>query len=106
MQHMTPKQLKTYLDSTPRPPVLVDVREPWEFQICHIENSRLLPMSQVMRALNEFQPDDELVLICHHGVRSQRVGAYLTQAGFRRLVNLDGGINAWAREVDPHMPTY
>ena len=106
MRHMTASELKSVLDRSEQPPVLVDVREPWEFQICHIENSKLIPMSNIMRALNEFDPAQELVLICHHGVRSQRVGAYLTQAGFRNLINLDGGINAWAREVDPRMPTY
>lgn len=106
MRHMTARELKSVLDGSGQPPVLVDVREPWEFQICRIENSKHIPMSNIMRALNEFDPAQELVLICHHGVRSQRVGAYLTQAGFRNLINLDGGINAWAREVDPQMPTY
>lgn len=106
MRHMTASELKSVLDGSGQPPVLVDVREPWEFQICRIENSKHIPMSNIMRALNEFDPAQELVLICHHGVRSQRVGAYLTQAGFRNLINLDGGINAWAREVDPQMPTY
>lgn len=106
MRHMTASELKSVLETSGQPPVLVDVREPWEFQICRIENSKHIPMSNIMRALNEFDPAQELVLICHHGVRSQRVGAYLTQAGFRNLINLDGGINAWAREVDPQMPTY
>lgn len=106
MNHMTATQLKSYLDSSQERPILVDVREPWEFQICHIENSKLIPMNQIMRVMNELDPDQELVLICHHGVRSQRVGAYLFQAGFRNVVNLDGGIDAWAREVDPRMPTY
>jgi rhodanese-related sulfurtransferase len=106
MRNLSARQLKSYLESTQQPPLLVDVREPWEYQICRIENSKLIPMSQIMRALNELNPDAELVLICHHGVRSQRVGAYLKQVGFRNLINLDGGINAWAREVDPRMPTY
>lgn len=106
MRHMTASELKSVLELSKQPPVLVDVREPWEFQICRIENSKHIPMSNIMRALNEFDPAQELVLICHHGVRSQRVGAYLTQAGFQNLINLDGGINAWAREVDPRMPTY
>ena len=106
MRQMTASELKTVLDSAAQPPVLVDVREPWEYQICRIENSMHIPMSSIMRALNEFDTAQELVLICHHGVRSQRVGAYLAQAGFRNLINLSGGINAWAREVDPRMPTY
>ncbi len=106
MNHMSAPQLKSYLENAASRPVLVDVREPWEYQICHIQDSTLIPMNQIMRVLNEYDHDAELVLICHHGVRSQRVGAFLAQAGFRNLVNLDGGINAWAREVDPSMPTY
>ena len=106
MRHLTASELKSYLEEAPSAPILVDVREPWEYQICHLENSKLIPMSQIMRAMNELDPQQEHVLICHHGVRSQRVGAFLDQAGFRNIINLDGGINAWAREIDPGMPTY
>lgn len=106
MRHITASELKAYLEKSPQAPVLVDVREPWEYQICHLENSKLIPMSQIMRAVNELDPLQEHVLICHHGVRSQRVGAFLDKAGFSKIINLDGGINAWAREIDPQMPTY
>ena len=107
MRNITASELKAYLERTDQaPPVLVDVREPWEFQICHIENSKHIPMSDLQRVVNEFDPAQELVLICHHGVRSQRAGMMLAQVGFGNLVNLVGGINAWAREVDPNMPTY
>ncbi len=106
MRHISVSELKSYLEKSQPAPILLDVREPWEYQICHLENSKLIPMSQIMRAMNELDPQQEHVLICHHGVRSQRVGAFLDQAGFRNIVNLQGGINAWAREIDPRMPTY
>lgn len=106
MRHITASELKSYLEKSQHAPILVDVREPWEYQICHLANSKLIPMSQIMRAMNELDPQQEHVLICHHGVRSQRVGAFLDQAGFSNVVNLQGGINAWAREIDPRMPTY
>ena len=106
MRHITASELQTYLEKSQPAPILLDVREPWEYQICHLENSKLIPMSQIMRAMNELDPQQEHVLICHHGVRSQRVGAFLDQAGFRNIINLEGGINAWAREIDPRMPTY
>lgn len=106
MRHITASELKSYLEKSQHAPILLDVREPWEYQICHLANSKLIPMSQIMRAMNELDPQQEHVLICHHGVRSQRVGAFLDQSGFSNVVNLQGGINAWAREIDPHMPTY
>lgn len=106
MRHITASELKSYLEKSQHAPILLDVREPWEYQICHLANSKLIPMSQIMRAMNELDPQQEHVLICHHGVRSQRVGAFLDQAGFSNVVNLQGGINAWAKEIDPHMPTY
>ena len=106
MRHITASELKSYLEKSQHAPILLDVREPWEYQICHLANSKLIPMSQIMRAVNELDPQQEHVLICHHGVRSQRVGAFLDQAGFSNVVNLQGGINAWAKEIDPRMPTY
>ena len=79
MRHITPRELKTVLEGSGQLPILVDVREPWEYQICHLENSKLIPMSQIMNAMNELDPQQEHVLICHHGVRSQRVGALSRQ---------------------------
>ena len=106
MFQMTPRELQDYLAQTETSPLLLDVREPWEYQHCHIEGSRLVPMSQIPAACEQLNPGDEIVVICHHGVRSQQVGWYLARAGFQRLINLSGGIDAWARDVDPHMPTY
>lgn len=105
MRHFTPRQLKEHLDGGAGP-LLLDVREPWEFQVCAIDGSQLVPMRSIPQAAQQLDPDQETVVICHHGVRSRQVGFYLEQAGFTNVVNLDGGVAAWAREVDPHMPTY
>ena len=101
---MNASELSKYLMSTT--PILLDVREPWEFEICHIANSINLPMGQIPQQLDRLTPDDEYVVICHHGVRSLKVIQYLRQQSFEQLINLDGGVDAWARQVDTSMPTY
>lgn len=93
-------------DATRPQALLIDVREPWEFQLCHIPGSQLLPLRQVQERLSELDPEAEIVLICHHGVRSYRAGLFLQQAGFGRIYNLQGGVEAWARDVDPAMHRY
>ena len=105
MRHFTPAQLKEYLDSGAKP-LLLDVREPWEYQVCAIDGSQLAPMRTIPQAAGDLNPDQETVVICHHGVRSRQVAYYLERAGFTNVVNLEGGVDAWARDVDPHMPTY
>ena len=87
-------------------PLLLDVREPWEFDTCHIEGSINVPMGQVPQRIDELQDADEIIVICHHGVRSQQVIWYLLQYDVDKLVNLDGGVDAWARSVDTSMPVY
>ncbi len=106
MNHLTATQLKEYLGHVTPAPLLLDVREPWEFQTCHIDGSRNIPMSQVPADCRDLDAQQETIVICHHGMRSQRVAVYLEQAGFTNIVNLTGGVAAWAREVDPSMPTY
>lgn len=106
MRQMSPQELKDYLAQAENPPLLLDVREPWEYQHCHIEGSQLLPMGQIPTAYPDLNAEDEIVVICHHGVRSQQVCGFLDRAGFQHVINLTGGVDAWAREVDPHMPTY
>jgi rhodanese-related sulfurtransferase len=87
-------------------PMLLDVREPWEFEICHIDGSVNIPMGQIPRQLEQLQTATEIVVICHHGIRSQQVIIFLQQQSAAALVNLDGGIDAWARTIDPDMPVY
>ena len=107
MEQLSAVALKAWLDDSARPkPVLVDVREPCEFEHCRIEGALLLPMSSVPSRMQELEPDAYTVLICHHGMRSLQVGMFLQQQGFSRLYNLSGGVAAWAAQVDPAMPTY
>jgi len=87
-------------------PLLLDVRESWEFAVCRIDGSELIPMSQIVRRLGDLDRARETVVICHHGIRSQQVALYLDHQGFRYIINLQGGVAAWARDVDPEMPTY
>ncbi len=87
-------------------PQLVDVREPWETQICRIPGSELIPMRTVPDALNRLDTERPVVCICHHGHRSAHVAMFLLRQGFTDVYNLVGGVDAWARQVDPSMATY
>ena len=86
---------------------LVDVREPWEFQTAKIDGATLMPVGDVpSRAHQELDPDKHIVVYCHHGVRSMNVTSWLRQQGFEKAQSLAGGIDRWAREVDPSVPKY
>lgn len=85
---------------------LVDVREPHEFEIAHIEGARLIPLNSLPARLSELDSSREIVLHCHHGQRSMRALEYLYSSGFRKLKNLRGGIDSWSRDVDPLVPRY
>ncbi len=106
MRHMSVKELKTYLDEADPEPVLLDVREPWEFGICHIDGSHLIPMRSIPSSLDALEKQRETVVICHHGIRSRQVALYLEHQGFSNIINMEGGVAAWARDIDPGMPTY
>ena len=104
---MQPSELKAWLDDPQRPPpFLLDVREHWEFERCHIPNAELLPMSSIPEHLAELDPGRETVVICHHGVRSYHVARFLEHNGFTNVINLTGGVDAWAKQVDRAMPLY
>jgi adenylyltransferase/sulfurtransferase len=85
---------------------LIDVREPHELQISRIEGASLIPLGQFAARMSELDSADEIVLFCKSGTRSARALELLASAGFRKMKNLKGGINAWAREVDPTLPIY
>lgn len=104
IQYKTPIELQHYLKTNN--PVLLDVRTQWEFDICHLNNSILMPVEQVIDALDELDKTKEYVIICHHGIRSLRVAKYLNTQGFNQLINLSGGVDRWALEVDKQMTTY
>lgn len=106
MRQMSAKDLKKHLETTPILPLVLDVREAWEFQTCHIQGSVHMPMGQIPNAYKNLDPAQETIVVCHHGMRSLQVAQYLERAGFSSVVNLTGGVDAWAREVDPDMPVY
>ena len=100
-----PRDLKVRLDKGEQP-VLLDVREPEEVAIVHLPGSIHIPLGEVPGRLHELDPDKEIVVYCHHGVRSLRVAQFLAQHDFSHVVNLAGGIDAWALEVEPEMRRY
>ncbi len=86
---------------------LIDVREPWEFETARIDGSVLMPMGDVPgRAHQELDPDERLVVVCHHGQRSLNVTVWLRNQGFENVQSLRGGIDAWSAEVDSSIPRY
>jgi len=85
---------------------LIDVREPYEQQIARIPHARLIPLRAVGQALPSLDPQREVVLVCHHGMRSLAAAELLHARGFRRVWNLTGGIDRWSDEVDPTVPRY
>ena len=107
MEQLTPADLKRWLDDPARAkPVLLDVREPWEVAICALPGARHVPMNAIPARAAELDPAAETVVICHHGARSFQVGLFLERRGFGRIYNLFGGVDAWARSIDPSMATY
>jgi len=107
MQMITAPELAAWLaDDTRAKPVLLDVRENWEFETCHIDGSVLIPMNTIPGRIDDLDEDAEIVCICHHGARSMNVAAFLERNGFGKMVNLTGGIHAWALQVDGAMAKY
>lgn len=107
MRQLSASQLQEWLADAQRTrPVLLDVREPWEFETCRIAGSQSMPMRGVPARYHELKRDEEIVMICHHGARSYQAGMFLEQMGFGNIINLQGGVAAWARDADPSMPTY
>ena len=92
----------------PDAPRLLDVREPEEFEIASLPGARLTPLGQIPALVEQIADwkNEPVVVYCHHGIRSMHAINFLTHAGFTDLANLSGGIDAWAREVDPKMPRY
>ncbi len=106
MLQLTPTQLQHHLQAATTKPVLLDVREPSEFEFCALEGSINIPLTRIQDAVATLDPEHEYVLICHHGMRSQRAGALLAAHGFEKLINLVGGVEAWACDLAPDMPRY
>jgi rhodanese-related sulfurtransferase len=105
MRQFRPAELADYI-RTGHTPVLLDVREPWEWNLCRLPGAILIPMHELPARLDELNKAAETVIICHHGVRSFHAARYLETVGFDDVINLSGGVAAWADEVDPAMPRY
>jgi rhodanese-related sulfurtransferase len=107
IQQLQPHQLRDWLRDQSRPaPILLDVREPWEVQICKIEGSVAIPMNSISNLHSTLKTDVDTVVVCHHGGRSMQVALFLERNGFTKLHNLSGGVDAWARQIDPAMTVY
>lgn len=86
--------------------ILLDVREPEELALARLPNVVHIPMGEIGGRLHELDPDSEIVVICHHGIRSAQVAQFLAQRDFACVLNLSGGIDAWSATVDPTVPRY
>ena len=103
---VTAKEVKAKLDAG-ESFTLIDVREPWEFETARIDGAKLMPMGDVpSRAHQELDPEEHIVVLCHHGVRSMNVTVWLRQQGFEKVQSMRGGIDAWSRTVDQNVPVY
>jgi len=107
MKQITPPELAAWLaDEGREKPLLLDVREPWEFEKARIAGAQLVPMREVPSRLEEIEQGKPVVAICHHGGRCMQVALYLEKAGYDNVHNLVGGVDAWSRTVDPAVPLY
>jgi len=103
---ITPEEVKAKLDRRDSF-TLLDVREPWEYETARIDSAKLMPMGDVpSRAHQELDPDEDVVVFCHHGVRSMNVTVWLRQQGFEKAQSMRGGIDAWSRKVEAKVPLY
>ncbi len=105
MEPITPQELKARLDGRAAP-TLLDVREDWETKLCRLPNAMHIPIEEIEVRIDELDPEEELVVYCHQGVRSAAVAEYLRQRGFKNVKNLAGGLESWARTVDSSMRRY
>jgi rhodanese-related sulfurtransferase len=104
IKDLTPEEFKDYLldDEV----ILVDVREQWEFDICQIKGAILIPMGEIVISYENLVKDSKIALYCHSGVRSMHIADFLLSKGFDSVVNLQGGIDAWAQEIDTTVERY
>ncbi len=107
MQNLTPSALANWLADESRPaPVLLDVRELWEITTASIAGCVSIPMREIPERSEELDDETPIVCICHHGARSANVAMFLESRGFKQMFNLQGGIDAWSRQVDASVPMY
>ena len=104
IQDLNPKEFRDCL--VDEEVTLVDVREQWEFDICQIKGAILIPMGEIARSYVNLKKDNKIALYCHSGIRSMHVADFLLSKGFQSLANLQGGIDAWAQEIDTTVERY
>jgi len=85
---------------------VIDVREPWEVELASVHGTIPIPLAGIPASITSLDRNREYVMMCHHGARSEAAAQWLQRQGFTRIINLDGGIDAWSREVDPSVPQY
>ena len=105
MSEISPQELKSRLDRR-EAPLLLDVRQDWETKLCRLPNAVHIPIEEIELRVEELTREDEIVVYCHQGVRSAAVAEYLRSLGFASVRNLSGGLDLWARTVDPAMRRY
>jgi rhodanese-related sulfurtransferase len=105
MQEKTPAEVNEMIKTNPILKI-IDVREQWEYDKCHIANSTHIPMGKIPDSINEFDDAYEYVIVCHHGIRSRTVALYLEQKGVKNLYNLSGGMEQWSDDVDSTIEKY
>jgi adenylyltransferase/sulfurtransferase len=105
MSEITPHELKARLDAQSAP-LLLDVRQDWETRLCRLPNAVHIPIEEIELRVDELDPEEEIVVYCHQGVRSASVAHWLRSLGFKNVKNLAGGLDLWARTVDPGMRRY
>ncbi len=105
LKEISPEELKLKLDRGEKI-TLIDVREADEYEICHLKEAKLIPLRQIPNCMAELNPDQLTVLYCHHGMRSAQAALWLMQNGIQNVASLNGGIDAWAQQVDPEMERY
>lgn len=108
MRRLSAPAVKEHLETT-SDSMLLDVREPWEFEFARLEGAVNVPMGTIPNAvqIRELMPEErDVVVICHHGVRSLQVAHYLEASGFPKVINLEGGLEAWSLTVDASVPRY
>lgn len=106
MKEHSPIEVNDILNNQNNKPIILDVREKWEYDICHINESVHIPMGQIAERKVELNMKDTVIVVCHHGIRSRMVAKFLEDSGFADVINLNGGIDSWSKEIDQSMPKY
>lgn len=105
IKELSPLEVRELLKAKPDAK-LIDVREEWERQVANIEGSILMPLQYLVAHAKEIDPTDDIVIFCHHGIRSAEACKFLSRLGYQNVYNLQGGIDAWSHQVDENIPIY